>query len=99
MEQPLHPQELGIIDITLDDLYAYADKMEQFNQRKAFIPLAYVSTIPACPPANSPEPLQGSQNLGLFLSELPQPVPGRQCPLGQPPLWSKKRAKSCAKAK
>jgi len=96
MEKPLHPSELGIIDITLDDLYAYADLMEKFNNAKAFIPVAYVSAIPVCPPANYPEPLP-SQNMGLSLAQLPQPVPGRQCPPAQPSLWSKKRASSCSK--
>lgn len=96
MEKPLHPSELGIIDITLDDLYAYADLMEKFNNAKAFIPVAYVSAIPVCPPANYPEPATWD-NSGLSLAQLPQPVPGRQCPPAQPPLWSKKRASSCSK--
>jgi len=66
------------------------------RNRNAVVERPYVSIYPVCPPANYPEPLS-SQNMGLTLAQLPQPVPGRQCPPAQPPLWSKKRASSRSK--
>ncbi|MDP3876540.1 MAG: hypothetical protein Q8Q50_06120 [Methylobacter sp.] len=72
MKRPQHPKDLGIIDITLDDLYAYADQMEQFRQSQAFVPLAYVPAFPVCPPAGYSEPRE-SLFIGVPLSQLPQP--------------------------
>lgn len=72
MNRPQHPQELGIIDITVDDLLAYAAKMQDFHKSKAFVPLAYVSPFPVCPSAGYPAPRE-SLFIGVPLSQLPQP--------------------------
>ncbi|MDO9141113.1 MAG: hypothetical protein Q7U38_12395 [Methylobacter sp.] len=72
MNRPQYPKDLGIIDITLDDLYAYAAQMEEFHRLRKFVPLAYVSPFPVCPPAGYPAPME-SLNRGVPLSQLPQP--------------------------